>query len=428
MERILKRSRDTARPTNGAVARTVWSLSSVEQQQQILRDVFSGKDTRGLEEDVFLKSLCWGASGKISTLLPSQCVESRIQSLKREGKPFDYEIEIVQNLRVQFQRMLTWMLRSPNETLPWTPEEVKSFKKTIKTLQEAGLVNGAEATTGKGIQFCLASEKNQVSELIASCVEIAQRENQGQEEEIRNFALSLPQHAQGVLYNCPPGPEASVINKLFSVYLLFKARVPGKVKGQDDIVYTIHPMLFDALDLEKGGGAGTQALEGTSHRLTIIVETNFRVYGYCTEDSALFFAKILSQFLEVKSNILNNKRVVMLVCLLTYNSAIRAFKNGVSARHIEEFFKTHLRTQSQQALPETVLEQIYLWEEETRRLMPYRNESGVIPAGHEVVLMEFTSMEEEASALQKMKSDPQQFKILGQMPGTGKVVIARRKD
>ena len=238
----------------------------------------------------------------------------------------------------------------------------------------------------------------------------------GYSDDIAAFALLLPQHDFGVMYNYPLVlHEASLLNKLSPFGVIYKAADP---KDPQKAFYAVTPMIRDVAAARSSGASS----EGSSIACSVIVETNFRVYGYCPDDVAGFYARILSQFLEVKSQISGRGGASgnMLVCIITHESATRAFRNGVTAAHITTFFEKHLRVSVQQVLPETVLEQLRLWEEETQRVTVYP--TGV---GEEVVVMEFDSLEEERMVMPRILSGGK-CSILGH-PAPLKVIVSRVK-
>merc|ERR1712224_180644 len=96
---------------------------------------------------------------------------------------------------------------------------------------------------------------------------------------------------------------------------------------------------------------------------SIIVETNYRVYGYIksTIDS------ILLRFFSIPESNLAN----LYIGTITRSSCLRAFDWGITARMILTFLRQHVHPQIQHkiyATPETVTHQIRLWETENSRL------------------------------------------------------------
>ncbi|KAJ3134534.1 RNA polymerase II transcription factor B 52 kDa subunit [Physocladia obscura] len=95
----------------------------------------------------------------------------------------------------------------------------------------------------------------------------------------------------------------------------------------------------------------------------IIVETNFKVYAYT--NSPLQIA-VLSLFVSLKARFAN-----MVIGVLTRDSVREAFNNGISASQITQFLANHAHSEMKKVLPNTVVDQIRLWESERKRAVAH---------------------------------------------------------
>ncbi len=115
----------------------------------------------------------------------------------------------------------------------------------------------------------------------------------------------------------------------------------------------------------------------------IVVETNYRVYAYTDSDLQVALIGLFAEPLYRFPN--------LAVSVITRESTRQAFRGGITAAQIARFLRIHAHTQQQQAskdkmgatgssrkraaestaandiVPSTVVDQIYLWQEERDR-------------------------------------------------------------
>lgn len=131
-----------------------------------------------------------------------------------------------------------------------------------------------------------------------------------------------------------------------------------------------------ALNMTSSYGAAGVEGEGTSQNPSenadglstkegfLVVETNFRLYAY-TNDMQLKIPSI-SLFAELEYFLPN-----LVVGTITRNSIRTALSNGITADQIIAYLKINAHAQMKSKtpiLPQTVVEQIKLWEEEKNRI------------------------------------------------------------
>lgn len=96
----------------------------------------------------------------------------------------------------------------------------------------------------------------------------------------------------------------------------------------------------------------------------IVVETNYRVYAYT--ESPLQIA-LFALFVE-----LNYKFPKFIVGFITRDSIRQAFKFGITAKQITHYLTMHAHPKTATRgtiIPATVIDQIFLWEQERNRLV-----------------------------------------------------------
>jgi len=101
----------------------------------------------------------------------------------------------------------------------------------------------------------------------------------------------------------------------------------------------------------------------------LVIESNFRVYGY---NCSKFKMDLLRSFLDIE---IEDMAPHMLVCRLTRDSAMRAFKEGITADQIIDYMEKHchknMRSEDylsgiydQRPIPLHLRQQLRLWEKE----------------------------------------------------------------
>ena len=115
-------------------------------------------------------------------------------------------------------------------------------------------------------------------------------------------------------------------------------------------------------------GAANKAAEGKEG--FIIVETNFRIYAYTTNELDIALVALFSEPLYRFSN--------FLVGHITRESVQMALRNGITARQVIDFLQTHAHPQianNKPIIPSVITDQMFLWEMERQRLS---TEEGVL--------------------------------------------------
>ena len=115
-------------------------------------------------------------------------------------------------------------------------------------------------------------------------------------------------------------------------------------------------------ELDGGGAVGGS---GLALSLSLIVETNFKVYAFTR---SLLDARLLAYFVEVQYRLPD-------VCVgeITRESAQDAFRAGITARQIIAFLDNHAHVHAQgrsPVTPDNVKDQLQLWENENKRFVP----------------------------------------------------------
>ena len=123
-----------------------------------------------------------------------------------------------------------------------------------------------------------------------------------------------------------------------------------------------------------GGGSGPSSLSAAfaaaaarESRLALVVETNFKVYAYPAPSLGLHVA-LLALFARVELRLPN-----LIVASLTRKSVLGAMARGISARAIAAFLTTRLLPQqAAEGVPENVVAQMLLWEQDRVRVTANR--------------------------------------------------------
>jgi transcription initiation factor TFIIH subunit 4 len=252
-----------------------------------------------------------------------------------------------------------------------TVEEKPKFLDSIeKLLNWSQLVQVDEHTsrahvTAEGFQFLLQETRTQVWKLLKQYLDSSESRKQIQTEILQFlFALSFMRVGHGYLNsNLTPSQTVMLLDlsELGIVYLKHPKFYPtpmvmGITQGTSDSGGRVS-MLDDLM----GNGPGLSVDD--SHSGHIVVETNYRIYAY-TRSSLQIALLSLFTFLEYR---LPN----MVVGMITRESVREAFKNGITADQILGYLYLHAHPQMRKrrpVIPETVADQIRLWEAERNRV------------------------------------------------------------
>ena len=137
-----------------------------------------------------------------------------------------------------------------------------------------------------------------------------------------------------------------------------KKRVKNKYYFPTPLAKSLTVSVSTSYDLISAFGSHNSISNGY-----IIVETNYRVYAYT--NSPLQIA-LLSLFIFPEYRLPN-----MVVGLITRSTIREALKNGITAHQILQFLRLNAHPQMRQkkpVIPDTVSDQIILWEKERNRV------------------------------------------------------------
>ncbi|KAJ7516856.1 hypothetical protein O6H91_21G001600 [Diphasiastrum complanatum] len=223
--------------------------------------------------------------------------------------------------------------------------------------QKAGLLTSREnETTSRiteaGFQFLLLERSSQLWQIIREYVSAA--EERGLDNgELIGFLLELGFHIVGEPYNMNTltGMQQKAVEELA---ILGLARVQQGMKDR----WFIPTKLAASLSTNLSESSSWQPTEGF-----VVVETNFRVYGYT---SSKLQTETLRLFVRLEYQLPN-----LVVGSLTKESINSAFASGINAEQIISFLQKHAHPHvapKVPTVPETVSDQIRLWETDRNRL------------------------------------------------------------
>eukprot|EP00941_MAST-03F_sp_MAST-3F-sp1_P003050 g3050.t1 len=115
--------------------------------------------------------------------------------------------------------------------------------------------------------------------------------------------------------------------------------------------------------------SNVSSTEIVNDTFSLVVETNFRIYAYTNSELHVYMLKLFANLLYRLPN--------MVLAVITRASATSALKAGISAKQICQFLKQNAHPQminsalaqgGNGCLPENVVDQLYLWERERKRV------------------------------------------------------------
>ncbi|KAI9098222.1 transcription factor Tfb2-domain-containing protein [Phlyctochytrium arcticum] len=275
------------------------------------------------------------------------------------GKPADtqdkYEVDIPfldKYASEAWEAVLHFLVGTPTEK---RPKAVGRLLVASGLQEQDGHDSERAIITSKGFQFLLLDVNVQVWSLLLQYLDLAERQLQMDIVEVLNFLFQVGSLELGQSYSIDPLTDTQkMVLEDLKWFGLFYQRKKKSTR--------FYPSRM-ATSLTSGTMLTARRPEGGQGQGYIIVETNYRVYAYT--DSPLQIA-ILSLFVTLQARFQN-----MVVGSISRDSVRDALTKGITADQIVTYLTAHahpeLRKQSP-ILPETVVDQIRLWEMERNRL------------------------------------------------------------
>lgn len=239
--------------------------------------------------------------------------------------------------------------------------DVKLTKNVLEILNAADLMAaGADRSlsiTNKGFQFLLADLSSQIWTLLLQYVELSEK-LQMDIVDVLGFFLFISTLEVGHAYSIEDFTRTQMV-------LLKDLRDLGLVYQDPAAQDRFYPTIL----ISYMGSNRSKAQNTTSTQIKdsfVLLETNYRVYAYT--NSPLQIA-ILALFVQIKVQFPN-----LVVGLITRDSVRSALQKGITASQIVHYLNTHSHRQMNRGsvspilLPQTVVDQINLWEIEMNRL------------------------------------------------------------
>lgn len=225
----------------------------------------------------------------------------------------------------------------------------------VQTFQRAGLLDsgtGLVKLTEAGFQFLLMDTNYQLWQIIREYISAAEDRGINNVELIR-FLLELGFHVVGEPYNrnTLTGTEQMVLEEI---------AVLGLVQVQQGM----KERWF--IPTKLAANLATSLSEVTSQRPSegfLIIETNFRLYAYTASKLQI---QILRLFARIEYQLPN-----LTVGIINKESVNTAFASGITAEQIITFMQQNAHphvAQKVPSVPETVSDQIRLWESDSNRV------------------------------------------------------------
>jgi transcription initiation factor TFIIH subunit 4 len=235
-----------------------------------------------------------------------------------------------------------------------TDEHIAASGMMTDVLVATGLVQIEEAFTrisSKGFQFLLSDMFSQLWSLLVAYINLQQTSSPVMLKEILSVLFQLSFLTPGAAYPLAPlRPEQRSILSALSEFGL--VMMPPK----SEVFFPTRV----GVSLCSGSQYGTLQQQQTGF---IVVETNYRLYAYTS--SALQIS-LLGLFVNMQIRLAN-----MAVGVISRESVRQALQNGITAAQILHYLELHAHPQMRKrtlALPETVCDQIRLWEAERNRV------------------------------------------------------------
>ncbi|KIZ06628.1 RNA polymerase II transcription factor B subunit 2 [Monoraphidium neglectum] len=264
----------------------------------------------------------------------------------------------------QWEGVLTFLLDPTRQAPPSMPVGLRHEPLDVERLvAAAGLIKEPDrALTGAGFRFLLMDTNGQAWTLLRDYIRSAEQASAAQLSSVLSFLMQLGFRQVGRPYALAGlSPlEQRIAAHMAQLGLLYTFKAEGGT-------YFCPTAL--ASTLCGGGAAAAAALSpsglsaGVGGGGYVIVETNFRIYAYT---SSRIQVRVLEEFCRLDCALPN-----LFVGTLTRDSVQHALGKGMTADDIIGFLQSHAHPQVAArvpSVPETVQDQIRLWERETQRV------------------------------------------------------------
>eukprot|EP00762_Andalucia_godoyi_P000847 ANDGO_03876.mRNA.1 General transcription factor IIH subunit 4 len=245
----------------------------------------------------------------------------------------------------------------------------RTFASSSTSFSRASSVNRDYNITNAGFQFLLSDVRTQLWALLKVYVRHLSEESNDLIKLL--VELSFLEFSSGYSLQPLNALQVRMFVELADLGLVY---IP---KDQPGVFFPTKLGLSQILPKNRSASAGASSGAGVSGSLTgiganqdgfLVVETNFRMYAYTASELQV---SLLSLFAEIRYFHPN-----MVVCDITRDSVRMALQGGIRASQIVGFLEENshpcMRTPNQEApcIPETVTDQILLWERERNRIKP----------------------------------------------------------
>ena len=235
------------------------------------------------------------------------------------------------------------------------------LNKNLKQVLRSGkLVDLRDQLTGEGLRYCLSHPFHQAWVVIIACY-AAMEDHQVSRAEVIEMSAVLFQldHTKAHRFPAHYAPMRNFLGLLASAGLVFLLQKDG------ERLFIMSPHF--SLGIATSGEPISQSSISTGpQKGSIIVETNFRLYLYGTED---LLRDVVLQFASLDVTVSES----LTCCRITRASFMNAAQRGIRADQIIEFLTIMAhpvmrRDPSSSVVPQSVCDQLRMWEAEWLRV------------------------------------------------------------
>lgn len=309
-----------------------------------------------------------------------------------------------------WEKVLYFLLSSDMETT--VPESVKNFMFQTNIMQRRADDPSQASITAKGYDYML---KDFHSQVWAFVMESLTRAAQYQEDIISFvFILSYCELGQSYPVAALTKIQRLLLAEFCNLGIIYRADTKSSHFFPCRIAID---MLFKSPTDGKTASTSVAVQTPLNHRdISIIVETNFQVIAYLSNDLHLW---MICLFIDSRTMVRFQNMVIGSV---TRESAKESFSIGIRASQIIDFLETHahpLARTRKRYVPENVSDQLVLWEREKLRI---KVDTAVVIdvselSGGDRLAVVFESLVQKATLLRVLLWSNSEKHILAVTPG-----------
>ena len=286
---------------------------------------------------------------QLKTTLCETGIPNWVGSATQDSKVPDTSL-LIKHSHLCWSALLRFMIGKPTH-MPSTNMAELLVKTNLMTIEDEDRLR----ITNSGFKFLLKDTYTQIWTLLLAYIESIDNRNLDKKE-VLSFLFQLSFLSFGKGYPCDnlSPTQKLLLQDLREFGIIYQRKGTSKHFYPTQLAITLSTGVSDS--------SISQDESLTTPQKYIVIEPNYRLYAYTKDELQL---SILSLFVKMKYRLPN-----LAMGVITRESIRIALMNGITANEIISYINQHAHASMLQqipVLPETVVDQVRLWEQERNR-------------------------------------------------------------